>query len=168
MIFYTRRCIFLIVNQFSVALCAVHKLNPAVNNSSRVENLLTKKYWLMWVKSQPYWNQKHELLEFCGNRDFTLYSSCFITINGFGWIREGMLGTAPATPMFPTGAANIWGLLLAFQVIPQRTEEISQRAMLEVTIQKLNLALVFPIAADTGRRSPGGGGVRYPGKPGPL
>lgn len=71
----------------------------------------------MWVKSQPYWNQKHQRLEFYGNQDFILYSSHFINFKGYGWIKEGMLGTVPATPTSPTGAANVWGLLLSFQVI---------------------------------------------------
>lgn len=74
----------------------------------------------MWVKSQPWWNQKHQPLEFCGNQDFTLYSSCFINVNGYGWIREGMLRTAPPTLTFPPGAAKVRGLLLSFQVIPMK------------------------------------------------
>lgn len=111
----------------------------------------------MWVKSRPYWNQKHQLLEFCGNQDFTLYSSRFINFNGYGWIREGMLGTAPQHPHLSQELQTCGGCCCLFRLFLQRSGEIAQRAMLEETTQKLTLALTFPIAADTGGQSPGEG-----------
>lgn len=68
-----------------------------------------------------------------------------------------MLGTAPATRTFPTEAANVWGLCHLLRSFPQRTREIAQRAVVEATIQKLNLTLTFPVTADTAGWSPGEG-----------
>lgn len=43
-----------------------------------------------------------------------------MNFKGYGWIREGMVGTAPATHTSPTGAANVWRLLSSLQSIPPK------------------------------------------------